>query len=536
MKDTSVELRAHYDQTVTTLATLWRLVRTDGVELYFTDHDVNIPYGGNTYLAATGYSRTAISNNVGLAVGNMDVSGVFSSGGLTEEELRAGLYDYADIYVMSINWADTSQGVLKLRRGKLGEVTSNPQGFYQAELRSLTQLLSQNIVQSYTAECRTDLGSSQCKVPIQPPVIQRSTAVVLGDFYRVPTLSLTGIPWSNLGLNMGFERSNTGLAKTSIEGWTILLGNWNVFASDNGLSPQSGSRFLSGGTSSASVLEQIIDISEIGISLSEVDAGDVQADFSIRRANQTTVLDTGRVIVQFRDVNGAILSTPLDTGSEAITPQDTWVTRSFTGTVLPVGTTQIRIQLSTTNISGGEADTAFDSLSLTLNEVARTNTFQEIYENRIYEVTTAGTTAGSQPSYDTTIGNPTTDGTAVLTARDSWTRNAEIVDVIDSKTIEISVSEARAVDGWYDQGGLAFESSDNSGKIQEMKTWTQSNSRVGVFLPFPFPALPGTKIRVYPGCDKRITTCSNKFTNAINFRGEPFIPGEGEYRSFADVR
>jgi hypothetical protein len=43
------------------------------------------------------------------------------------------------------------------------------------------------------------------------------------------------------------------------------------------------------------------------------------------------------------------------------------------------------------------------------------------YEDRIYEVIEAGTTASSQPAYDTTIGAETTDGSAVLKAYDSFT-------------------------------------------------------------------------------------------------------------------
>ena len=43
-----------------------------------------------------------------------------------------------------------------------------------------------------------------------------------------------------------------------------------------------------------------------------------------------------------------------------------------------------------------------------------------LYENIIYEVTTAGTTASVQPTYDTTLDQDTTDGTAVLTAYEAW--------------------------------------------------------------------------------------------------------------------
>ena len=42
------------------------------------------------------------------------------------------------------------------------------------------------------------------------------------------------------------------------------------------------------------------------------------------------------------------------------------------------------------------------------------------YEDRIYEVIEAGTTAASQPAYDTTIGAVTTDGSATLKAHDSF--------------------------------------------------------------------------------------------------------------------
>jgi hypothetical protein len=44
--------------------------------------------------------------------------------------------------------------------------------------------------------------------------------------------------------------------------------------------------------------------------------------------------------------------------------------------------------------------------------------------DRIYEVIEAGTTASSQPGYDTTIGAETIDGTATLKAYDSFTRVA----------------------------------------------------------------------------------------------------------------
>jgi uncharacterized phage protein (TIGR02218 family) len=35
----------------------------------------------------------------------------------------------------------------------------------------------------------------------------------------------------------------------------------------------------------------------------------------------------------------------------------------------------------------------------------------------------------------------------------------------------------------------------------------------------------GTAIEIFEGCDKTLATCSGRFGNAINFRGEPHLPG-----------
>ena len=40
------------------------------------------------------------------------------------------------------------------------------------------------------------------------------------------------------------------------------------------------------------------------------------------------------------------------------------------------------------------------------------------------------------------------------------------------------------------------------------------------------PELPvGLRVRLREGCDRTIATCTSRFGNAVNFRGEPFLPG-----------
>ena len=38
--------------------------------------------------------------------------------------------------------------------------------------------------------------------------------------------------------------------------------------------------------------------------------------------------------------------------------------------------------------------------------------------------------------------------------------------------------------------------------------------------------VPGDRVRITAGCDKRMETCRYKFNNLLNFQGFPDIPGE----------
>jgi uncharacterized phage protein (TIGR02218 family) len=40
-----------------------------------------------------------------------------------------------------------------------------------------------------------------------------------------------------------------------------------------------------------------------------------------------------------------------------------------------------------------------------------------------------------------------------------------------------------------------------------------------------FAVAAGTLVEVTQGCDRRLATCAGRFGNAVNFRGEPYLPG-----------
>lgn len=186
----SAGMQTHLDSEVTSLATCWTINRLDGVTMYFTDHDQDIVFGGNTYLAATGFTRSAVEETSDLSVDNMELAGILDSSAITVEDVRAGKYDYATVTSFLVNHEDPDTfSSIPLRSGAIGEAvsTANAETF-TADFRGLLQNYAQNIGEIYQEECRADLGDDRCKIILQPPEMQRSTAYTVGTALVTDTI------------------------------------------------------------------------------------------------------------------------------------------------------------------------------------------------------------------------------------------------------------------------------------------------------------------------------------------------------------
>ena len=76
--------------------------------------------------------------------------------------------------------------------------------------------------------------------------------------------------------------------------------------------------------------------------------------------------------------------------------------------------------------------------------------------------------------------------------------------------------------GWFTQGVVEFLEGANVG----IKRTVRLHESGALLLTLPLLDMPaiGEAIRVYPGCDKRLDTCTNRFNNRARFRGTPFVP------------
>lgn len=79
-------------------------------------------------------------------------------------------------------------------------------------------------------------------------------------------------------------------------------------------------------------------------------------------------------------------------------------------------------------------------------------------------------------------------------------------------------------DSWFAHGLLTWVSGANAGLTAHIKTQTASGA-IALWLPAGAVIAMGDSFTARAGCDKRFATCREKFANAINFRGQPFMPG-----------
>lgn len=195
-------MKAHLASEVTTLCTCWKVVRKDGFTLGVTDHDADLVIDGVTYASSDGYNRSAISNDASWSVDNLDVTGFMSDDRITEDDLRNGAYDGAEVFVFVVNWKNLGHGQVKLRRGWFGEVTVLQNGTFHTELRGLTQALTYNFVEVFSPECRTDFCDHRCKLNKEDFTRRGS---VKAAFSR-SVFTATGLPTITAGTSAGAHK------------------------------------------------------------------------------------------------------------------------------------------------------------------------------------------------------------------------------------------------------------------------------------------------------------------------------------------
>ena len=299
-KTISTEMRTHLDQEVTTLCTCWQITRIDGVVYRFTDSDQDVVHEGQTFESIGAYKRTAIESTATLSVDNLEVMGLIDNLVLPERDLRAGLFDGADVRIFITSWQPAVTGDVKMRRGFFGEVQVMPNGTYQVELRGLLQRLGYEYTDLVTPQCRLDLGEPSCGIPIPKGQVLRSTAYAVGDVVIAPNSATQQNyvgTYKKLGIgDPDFEiaGANTPALERSAFWRNTVNGSSITVAADT---PKSGTYAARGGAAPATIVQDI-DL----IATSEISATTI--DFSGQQTSATDLRPTVDLFGWRRDTGG----------------------------------------------------------------------------------------------------------------------------------------------------------------------------------------------------------------------------------------
>lgn len=225
MKTASNNLKTHLQGECLTVCTLWKINRADAQVFGFTDCSHDITYSGTIYYAATGHTPSSIKTTSTLSVDNLELQAYLDSSTITESDIQAGLWDYAQVEIMLVNYLSLADGHMMMRKGWMGNVKTGRYNFI-AELRGMMQPLQQTIGRVYAPACDAVLGDTRCGVTLASYTVTGSvtTATSARQFTDTARTEANGyfdgglITWTS-GLNNTYQME----VKTSTSAGVITL-------------------------------------------------------------------------------------------------------------------------------------------------------------------------------------------------------------------------------------------------------------------------------------------------------------------------
>jgi uncharacterized phage protein (TIGR02218 family) len=178
------------------LAICWQIVRADGIALGFTTHDRPLSIAGLRYDSAPGMAPSAVINTDSVEIDTMEVAGALAAGTMTRADLAAGRFDGATVRLFMVDWHDPNGGQQLLAAGTLGatQVGSGPDVGFSATLQGATAALAQLHIETFSPECRAELGDWRCRISMRNRTLRSRIESVEADRVAVDAIDAANAP------------------------------------------------------------------------------------------------------------------------------------------------------------------------------------------------------------------------------------------------------------------------------------------------------------------------------------------------------
>lgn len=218
-------LNTHLQGYYQNLALCVKVTRQDAVVMGFTSHDKDLTFGGLTYEAASALDASAVTQQVGTGVDNLDIMGLLQSDKITSGDLRAGVYDGAKIVGSIVNWSSVGDGAAVLISGTIGNVTIKDE-IFTAEFRSLISAFANQVIETTTPTCRVaKLGDARCGVALVDYQNDEAIEVVTDQhIVRFSDVTVVASDYYSYGRVIWLTGDNAGFVST-VKQHTLSSGN-----------------------------------------------------------------------------------------------------------------------------------------------------------------------------------------------------------------------------------------------------------------------------------------------------------------------
>jgi uncharacterized phage protein (TIGR02218 family) len=165
IKPVSAEFADQLKKSVLTLRRLWRLTPMGRDTLFYTDHDRDLEYDGETYVSEKTFVASAISNQLGTGQANFEITTLLTAD-ITKADVEAGIYSGGRVEVDAIFYDHIDFGVMPMFTGAITGV-SVPYKFQAIfSCNGFAGTGQHNLTEMYSPTCRAEFCDSRCSLDI----------------------------------------------------------------------------------------------------------------------------------------------------------------------------------------------------------------------------------------------------------------------------------------------------------------------------------------------------------------------------------
>lgn len=225
MRSISTALAGRLAAQSTSLCRLWRVTRTDGVVLRFTDNTrpitITIDPDVTPQVYRSDFSFTASAIFMSKTAANLQsvqmtfLLDAVDDTGFNENDLRLRKYDGAHAEVFVVDYEDTAAGSIRMYSGKFGTVNLSNQHIATVEITpdDTTQAGSSLGLEKYSQTCRASLFDARCKLNPDLYKVAFTVASASGGSIVAAALNQENNHWG-LGFIKWLTGPNAGVVQT----------------------------------------------------------------------------------------------------------------------------------------------------------------------------------------------------------------------------------------------------------------------------------------------------------------------------------